>query len=104
MRFADISIARFLEKLPIGHCFNLPKRFRIHVIECFHVSFLKSFQFPVEISLYDWELETRSYALPNAFRTLSGVAGDSTHLPIALWIAIMMRCVFAREWLMPLPP
>jgi len=44
------------------------------------------------------------YALPSALRTLSGVAGDSTHLPIALWMAMMTRCVFAREWLIPLPP
>ena len=44
------------------------------------------------------------YPLPRALRTFSGVAGDSTHLPIALWIAIMTRCVFAREWLMPLAP
>ena len=40
---------------------------------------------------------TRFYALPNALRTLSGVAGGSTHLPIALWMAMMTRCVFARE-------
>jgi MFS family permease len=44
------------------------------------------------------------YPLPKAFRTLSGVAGDSTHLPIALWIAMMTRCVLAREWLMPFAP
>jgi hypothetical protein len=49
-----------------------------------------------------WRLDL--YPLPRALRTLSGVAGDSTHLPIALWIAMITRCVFVREWLMPLPP
>ena len=48
--------------------------------------------------------ETPFYAFPNALRTLSGVAGDSTHLPVALWMAMMTRCVLAREWLMPLAP
>ena len=37
------------------------------------------------------------YALPRALRTLSGVAGDSTHLPIALWMAMITRWVFASE-------
>ena len=44
------------------------------------------------------------YPLPRALRTLSGVAGDSTHLPIALWMAMMTRCVLASEWLIPFAP
>ena len=41
---------------------------------------------------------------PRAFSTLSGVAGGSTHTPMALWMAIMTRWVLARLWEMPLAP
>ena len=33
-----------------------------------------------------------------------GVAGGSTQTPIALWIAIITRCVLASEWLIPFAP
>ena len=52
----------------------------------------------------DGQIQIFSHPLPRALRTLSGVAGDSTHLPIALWMAMMTRCVFASEWLIPLAP
>ena len=47
---------------------------------------------------------TYIYAFPNALSTTSGVAGGFTHLPMALCSAIMTRCVFASEWLMPFAP
>ena len=49
-------------------------------------------------------IELFPHALPKAFRTLSGVAGGSTHLPMALWSAMITIWVFAIEWLIPLAP
>ena len=46
----------------------------------------------------------RDHAFPRALSTLSGVAGGSTHLPMALWMAMITRWVLARLWEMPLAP
>ena len=48
--------------------------------------------------------DTLSQPFPSACSTLSGVAGGSTHTPMALWMAMTTRWVLARLWEMPLAP